>query len=355
MTVTRIYQAGAEIRHINELDAYPGVVAYGITTAIISSSKAHTGAYSFKLDTNDIPRGKTFSSTTQVRANVYLNHSGVSGVDSTKNAVLWLITGSSFDILVQWAADTSTIELVVNGTIQASVNAASSGMSTTDTWYALGINVKAHTSTGWVSFYVDGVQKLTWTGNTGSSITGVYLGGRNTANTMTEAYWDDFCADDTEGESDGVPPSPRFPFLLPNGAGNYTSWSVNTGSNYEAVDDSASPDDDTTYVYTMASGTKDSYALTNTTAGVTVPSGYAIDAVIPVAWARKTDAGTATTLKIGTRLSATDVVSAAQSLGIAYGSSGTVWDRQTTKPGGGSWAESDINSAELLLESAGAF
>lgn len=353
MTVTRIFQAGAELQHINEIESH-SLSTYGSLagTPAVSNTKAKTGAYSFAFSGTDRPIGKAFSSTTQVRANYYLNHAGVTGAASSNNAVIFLITGT-FDILIQWASDTATIELLVNGTIQASLAAASSAMTATNTWYALGINVKANASTGWVSFYVDGVQKLTWTGNTGSSITGVYGGGRNSSSTWNGTeYIDDLCIDDTVGEADAAPPSPRFSFLLPNGAGNYTNWTANTGSNYAAVDDSGAPNDETDYVYATSSGLKDSYALTNTTAGVTVPSGYQIDAVIPIAWARKTDAGTASTLKVGTRLSSTDNIGSAQTLTTSFG---PVWERQTTDPSGGAWSEADIDSAEIVIESAGSY
>jgi hypothetical protein len=319
-------------------------------SAIVSSTKFKTGGWSFLASSGNKPRGKVFASTTQIRAGVFLNHGGaVSG-----QAVL-LNVGSSFDIWVQWNVTTGNLELYVNTTLQASVAPSAGGFSTSNTWFHLGIACKADAATGFVSFYIDGVLRLTFSGNTGTGITRVCFGGNNNAIGLgfsTAPYWDDFYVDDTVGEADAAPPSPRFPFLLPNGAGNYTNWSVNTGTNSAAVDDTGAPDDDTTYVYATASGVKDSYALTNTTAGVTVPAGYSIEAVIPIAWARKTDAGTASTLKVGTRLSATDVVGSAQTLATSYG---PVWERQTTKPGGGTWTESDIDSAEIYLESAGSY
>lgn len=354
MTVTRLWQAGGELQHLNELEEFSYSLPssnYSGSAPAISSTKKKTGSYSFNMSGPAKPRGRAITSTTQIRAGAFLNHNGTALNIGTP---VLLYVGSTVNIWVQWNDDGGLLELYVGTTLRASVSESTGGFSTTDTWRHIAITCKADASAGFVSFYLDGVQKLTWTGNTGTAIDKVAIGGNNNAfgRCFADGYFDDFYIDDTAGEADAAPPSPRFPFLPVNGSGNYTGWSVNTGTNSAAVDDSGAPNDDTDYVYATAAGVKDSYALTNTTAGVTVPAGYSIEAVIPTAWARKTDAGTASTLKLGTRLSATDLVGSAQTLTTAYG---PVMERQTTKPGGGTWTESDIDSTEIYLESAGSF
>jgi len=347
MTITRLWQAGAELQHVDELDQSP---AYEGGSLTISSTKARTGTYSFR---GSVGQGKAIDGgTTQIRAGLYLNHNDLGAKSSSWKPVIYYVKSSS-DILVQWNGATDNLELLVGGVLQDSAPSSTAGFSTIDTWLHCGITCKADASTGFVSFYVDGTQVLTYSGNTGTSITGVYFSGDNSIGGFaTYAYWDDFYLDDTVGEADGPVPSPRFSFLLPNGAGTHTNMTPNTGANYAAVDDSGAPDDDTTYVYATSASVKDSYALTNTTPSVTVPAGYNVIAVIAAAWARKTDAGVATTLQIGTRLSASETIGSAQTLATDYG---PLFERQTTKPGGGAWSESDIDSAEVILQSAGAY
>lgn len=354
MTITRIWQAGAELQHVNELEAYTSVLV-STTPATISNTKAKTGTYSFRFQDYTFPIGASCS-TTQIRANAFMNHLGVDASASTKAMLIYITVATISDIRVYWVQSTGLLTLEVNGSVVDTIDVSVAGFSNTDTWYSVGVTCKTDSSTGFVSIYIDGIQVLTWTGNTGSLIDGVYYGGNAGSSSIAGwdnyLYMDDFYVDDTVGEADAAPPSPRFSFLLPNGAGNYTNWTPNTGSNYAAVDETGAPDDETTYVYATSSGVQDSYALTNTTAGVTVPAGYAIDAVIPIAWARKTDAGTASTLKLGTRLSGTNAIGSAQSLATSFG---PVWERQTTDPGAGAWSEADIDSTEIVLESAGAY
>jgi hypothetical protein len=349
MTVTRIFQTGFELQHSSETDHY--TIAYGTSAYTINTigSRVKTGAASAVVGTGAYPFGKLFSSTTQIRGGFFFRYAG--SIGSSTYTFVAFVTGT-YEIIIGKNLATNDFDLVVNGTVRDSV-AFATAFPLEDTFYHVGVAMKADSSTGFVSVYVDGVQQLTWTGNTGTSITGFYATGRtNGLVGWSSVYVDDFYVDDTVGEADAAPPSPRFSFLLPNGAGNYTNWTANTGSNYAAVDETGAPDDETTYVYATSSGVQDSYALTNTTAGVTVPAGYAIDAVIPIAWARKTDAGTASTLKLGTRLSGTNAIGSAQSLTTSFG---PVWERQTTDPGAGAWSEADIDSTEIVLESAGAF
>lgn len=350
MAITRIWQAGAELQHLNELEES---TAYGASSfGAISNTKARTGNYSFRFTGSTYSRGKSFASTTQIRAGAYLNHNGLLGYTTTYVSVIFYIE-STIDILVQWKGDTNSLELVVNGTLQDSVSSSTNGFSTTNSWKHVGITCKSDASTGFVSFYVDGSKLLTYSGNTGTGITGAYISGDNSAGGWSNyAYFDDFYVDDTVGESDVAPASPRFPFLLANAAGTHTNWTPSASTNISNVDDSGAPDDDSTYNYATAATVKDSFNLTDTTPGVTVPSGYSIAAVIPAAWARKTDSGVASTLQLGTRLSTNESIGSAQTLLTSYG---PTMERQTTKPGGGSWTESDIDSAEIILQSAGSY
>lgn len=355
MTITALWRAGAEIQHVNELDEFdPNLPSDNTTGSMtVSSVKFKTGAFSFAGSSAPKPRGKTITSTTQIRSGVYLNHPGIT---ASGQAVLFYI-GSTINIWVQWNQTTGNLELYVNTTLQASVAATTGGFSTTDTWRHLGIACKADAAAGFVSFYIDGVQRLTFSGNTGTAITSVAFGGNNNAignGFSSTAYWDDFYIDDTVGEADAAPTAILLPFLLPNGAGTTTGWGVyGVASNYLAVDETGAPNDLTDFVFGTSSGLNDKYAVTNTTAGVTVPSGQSIAAVILAAWAQRTDAAKASTLKLGSLLSGTTVLGSAQTLPV--GSFGIIQERQATKPGGGTWSEANVDSMEYVQETAGTF
>lgn len=348
MAFTRIWQTGAEMQHVNELEED---LTYGTANASISSTKAKTGTFSYLYAGTTRPRGKTFASVSQIRSGVFINHNGTTGTGgATRWAIIHYIK-STVDILVAWNNSTSTLDIVVNGTAVDSVDVASVGFSTTNTWYHVGVTCKADATTGFVSAYLDGTQILTYSGDTGTGITAAYFGGRTSSSGGTwgsSAYFDDWYVDSASGEADAAPNSYRFLWSPVSSAGTSAAWTA-TGAtpNYACVDD-AVPNDDTDYVSAASAGLIDYYNTTN----VTVPTGYVVNAVIPTAWAKKTDAGTASEIKVGTRLSATDSTNTSQSLPTAYG---PVMERFTTKPGGGSWSETDVNSAEMMIESSGAF
>ncbi len=100
-------------------------------------------------------------------------------------------------------------------------------------------------------------------------------------------------------------------YLAPNGAGFYSGWTPSAGANYTDVDE-ANEDGDTTYVASSVVGTRDSYTLADLPA-----TAASVDAVMPVVWARKTDAGTrsvAPSLRIG----GVDYDQAATNLSTSY-------------------------------------
>lgn len=352
MTVTRIFQSGFDLQHSSEVDHY--TTAYGNSLFAVSTSAGtmKTGAASAQITTGNYPFGKAFSSKTQIRSSFFFRHNGTIG---TANYTFVAFMTGTYEIIIGKNLATGNLDLVVNGVIRASVS-FSTALPLLNTFYAVGVAAKADASTGFLSVYVDGVQVLTWTGNTGSSITGFYVTGRTNGLIAwsSGAYVDDLCIDDTTGEADAAPPSPRFPFLLVNGAGAHTNWSVQgAASNYQAIDDSGAPNDAADYIWTTVAATKDSEAIADTVPGTTVPAGYSIEAVIWSAWAAKTNAGVASTLKLGARDSGgTENIGSAQSLATSFG---PVFERQTTKPGGGAWAESDVDGAQIILESAGSF
>jgi pimeloyl-ACP methyl ester carboxylesterase len=125
-------------------------------------------------------------------------------------------------------------------------------------------------------------------------------------------------------------------------------------NNQSALDDAAAPNDLTDYTFATASGQKDSLGIADTVAGTTVPAGYSIGAVIAAAWAARTNAGVASTLKLGTRASSggTEAIGSAQALSTSFG---PVMERQVLDPNGATWSEALVDSTQIVLESAGVY
>lgn len=354
MAGTRLAQAGAEIQSINEFPAEDSANV-GTISATISNTKAKTGSWSMAIATTAKGRGLTITSTTQICGGFFINHNGIAGSTSSYKAILLRLAPSSGTAhYVLWNGSTGNLELYVNGTLQASY-AVAGGFSTTNQWFHIGFTFKAHASTGYFSIYLDGVQILTYTGNTTNTngivaltVGGSQSGASNSWNSTV--YVDDMWVDDDTGNSDVAPASKRFLYSLANGAGASTQFTPLASTNISQVSDSGAPDDDTSYVYASAANLTDLY----NTADITVPAGYAIVAAIPVAWAKRTNAAVASQLKLAEYDGVTTRVSAsAKTPTTTYG---PVWDRFTTAADSSTaWTQTNFNSAQFGFQSAGSF
>jgi hypothetical protein len=219
-------------------------------------------------------------------------------------------------------------------------------------WKHFGIDAKIDPSAGWFDVYLNGASTpvMSWTGNTGSNpITSIRLTGWAHLVLSGTVWLDDVYVDDTTGESSGTPPPIiRFYPLTMDGNGNYAQWvgsDADSTDNYLHVDEVPSSTAD--YVESDAADEFDSYTMT----GITLDTGQTINAVIPAVDVMR--AGTTEEIALGTRLSSTDLIGSDQEPpGAAHQ---ILSERQTTKPGGGAWTESDVNSAELVIKSRGSY
>ena len=210
----------------------------------------------------------------------------------------------------------------------------------------IGIDVNIHPATGWIYVYRNGVEVMSFTGNTGDAdIEQVYYGDMVDTGGGTLDF-DDMYIDDTTGESSpAAPPILRFAHLKPNGLGNYAQWSKSSGSDgYDLVDEV--PPSDADYIQSDAVGEKESHNMETYTLG----ANEECKAIIPIVRAAKT--GVAETIKLGTRLSTTDLLGSEQQLPT---SAGYLFERQVSPPGGGDWEQADIDAFEILIESSGSF
>lgn len=257
------------------------------------------------------------------------------------------------------------ISFLDNGTMQTEVRLESTGrlrvsrngtqLGSTGTtvlspnvFYFLELKVLFDPSVGTVQLKINGTTEINLTGqNTRASANsyanqvalGQVTGAGNEAATID---YDDLYVCDTSGGS------PTNDFLgdvrvearFPNGNGatsNLVGSDSNSTDNYLLVDEST-PNSDTDYVESSTVGDKDTYTFQDLTSASGTVFGVQINP-----YARKTDAGTRS-IKSVARLSATEVDSADKTLSTSYG---YLPDIRETKPGGGAWSISDVNSAEF--------
>lgn len=347
MTITRIRQTGFETNSFWwEVDGiWHSGTGYNYTISTVNK----TGTYSMALY-KVMCVYYMFPATDQVRISVYsklpsATHSvpiSVCRLFSTAGLATASMLGG-----IRWTGTSLNYDMVTgNATlVDTYANGAKIGV-----WQHLGIDFKRHATTGWFYFYLDGIEVMSFEGNTGSVDIGGFLIGNYASPTYVGAwhYFDDLTIDDSAGEaSPSKLEDRRYILLKPNGAGNYTNWIPSAGNNYECVDEIPPAGGD--YVSAPSTGLLDSYALED----LALPPGADIKAVISQAIIMKESANQLQ-IKLGTRLSSTDLLGSAQNVPSAYGV-GWPEERQITKPGGGDWADSDVDAAEVIIESAGTY
>lgn len=217
-------------------------------------------------------------------------------------------------------------------------------------YYYIELEATIHNSAGVMIVRINGVEVLNYTSlDTQNSANAYATGfgiGEPTGNSNASWLCDDFYCCDTSG---GAPTNTflgdvRVECLYPNGNGNSSQLDGsdgNTTDNYLLVDDPGSPDEDTTYVESLDVGDKDTYAYENL-----VSSSGTVYGVQILPHVKKTDAGSRS-IKTIARLSGTETDGPEYSLPTGY-----VYapDIRETKPGGGAWTISDVNSAEFGMK-----
>lgn len=339
MAITRIWQSGWELQsEALELTA---------ETTSLNTTYAKTGIRSLNITTANNGTGyyEHSAALTQCRLGFHWRQDGNTALSGALN-ICSLRSGTTAICSIQYNIFTSEWVVLCGST---EVGRQSDPVANArNTWMHIGVDVKIDGAAGWVQVYRDGNLIINFSGDTndgGANFNRLYWGS-STGSVWTTTMVDDCYWDNTAGEGAGAaPPDLRFQYILPNGDGNYSNW---TGSDGNSVNNSLLVDElppsSTDYVSVTTQPVTDSYAL----ADYTPTPGATVAAVIPTAMALKDLAGTTLKLALGTRLSATDVVGTAQALTTGYL---RYWERQTTKPGGGAWTESDVDSAEVVIQS----
>lgn len=340
MTVTRLYQTGAESGHRDEVDWYNSSYFTPVTSPV------KTGSYSYRSNVRNTGRGEVYlpGSYTQYRAGFQFQFN--TSLGNLANGTLWCARNDSltYSTAIGWNStsikNSYDIRAYYNGSWQEYTS--THPIATLNNWFYIALDVKIHDTNGWFKVWVDGILELDISGNTGTVPMTNFVIGTAAACSSVDYYFyfDDYYVDNTGGEtSSEMPPPLKFYPVFPNGAGNYTQWSPSSGNNYECVDEK--PPSDSDYVTATASGQLDSYNMTS----ITLETNETVEAVIP--FVRTLREGDTEILALGTRYSSTDVIGSGQIPAASYN---YIWERQDTKPGGGSWDQTSINGFETIIK-----
>lgn len=347
MTWERKGQIGWELQTVDE-----GVAQWTTNPPTISSTKANTGTYSIRWGlTEHQPMGYSTGEVLQGRCIGYLNHNGPATGGEAE--LVCAILDDAEDINVRYFDSDETLRLYVRGVEIDSIVASTGNFADVDTWRTVALICYIDPTDGWASFYIDGILRMSYSGDTGSSpIVGMFYGGRyrpGAAGWAASCYGDDFYVDTSDGsEPDEAPPPLRFLWSAANGNGPSNDFDGSDGDstdNYLLVDD-APPDGDTTFVYTSTVSEIEMYA----TANIAVPVGYTLQAAIPTALAKRSSV--TEQIRMKAHDGATYKNGADQDLLTAYD---PVWERMTVQPDNSEWNETDFNACTFGFESRGTF
>ena len=345
MTINRIWQAGWETGSAAEYDG-SAQDAGGVQ---VLAEYARTGSYTVRCQYDwaqsfwaDIP------ATRQIRAafNVYPDHQFGNTTDPQILTVMDAAGPQLIEIKVK--RSTSDFYLMVAGVQK---DTTTDSPLSQDVHHHIGIDCKINSSSGWAYVYLNGKEILSFEGNTGNTDINRVRFGTIVSNGFSTSNWyfDDCYVDDTTDELTPVPlPILRFYWTNPNGNGNYDQWigsDDNNIDNYLLVDER--PPSGSDYVEEDTVDELDSYNVSSITLG----TGQIIRAVIPIVLAQRF--GTGERIALGTRYSDIDLIGSDQDPGS--GAWKMLRERQATKPGGGDWDQSSINSVEAVVKSRGTF
>lgn len=369
MSWQRVGQFSAETRSLLDIDFHPNRRSASTT---ISTSVFFTGQASYRLASLENPMGRSGLVVQAARIGFYMRHDGATmstdgvgivgmNIDGAPLVWRWIPGASTINLRAGWVSGSSSIYYPLPEIPYSFLPS--------NTWGHIGMVTYMNSANGYTALYINGNFVNAWTGGfvlyrsgqttPRTTIHGAYAaatpdstawhGGLNSW-ASNNVYLDDIYVDVWTG-SDAPPmeppPSRRFMVAFPNDAGSSAQWTPNTGSNWQAVNE-APPNDDTTHVKATVPGIRDVHEFSD----ITVPPDHQVRAVIPMVYARKSDAGVDSRVRLIVRRGANEVISDPKFLPTSYG---YVWERWTTQPDGSAWSESAVNNAQFGYESAGDF
>jgi hypothetical protein len=323
MTITRRWQAGLESNGSGSTSEFSVVSGCAIATTAIK-----TGTYALRCSGSTSYASQSITATRQLRVAFHMQSNGA----NPGTGILY-ISGAATRLVELQLNSASVLALKVAG-----AEVAAAVLNTPCAFTHIGVDVKINAA-GWVYVYLDGVAAIAYAGNTGSTdIVNVFFGTAAAGQFTNYTYFDDLYIDDTTDEAAAAaPPDLRFAYITPNGNGNYSQCAGSDGNTT-----------DNDYTVADAADERDTYALT----AITLAAGFAVQAVIPVVFARKTDGAVDTHVALALRENGVDWTGAEQELPTSYG---YLWERRTTAPDGNNWDEARVNACEAGYVGKGTF
>jgi hypothetical protein len=315
-----------------------------------SNVLAKTGSYSWKMAGNPTYWGLGFTAVGGARAAYHFNTSSNPLADVHIFRFHETLTANWPHGLL-WMEDELRLDLYVNGSIQDQIDIATAGIATPATWYHIAMTIDK--VGGYASVYVDGNQVLNWTGSVSGGDIDFVTGMRaNQTNPFIaiNCYVDNFYADEISSESDAALPAYEFLPSFPDGA-SAANWTVSgAAANWQAVDDGAVHDGDSTYnkVSTSAGALEDRHE----TADIALPADYIIVAAHSFALAKKLDSTMDAQIEPSCHDGVSGAYGSALELPIDYQ---YMRNRFTTQPDASAWNETDFNAMRFGYRAAGSF
>jgi hypothetical protein len=219
---------------------------------------------------------------------------------------------------------------------------------TQDIWSYIEVTINLHASTGTIDVWVNGVNVLSDTGlNTQGGSAFIDLIAVRGDTVYRPVFDDVYVLDDSGTDNTSRLGEVYVETLVPDADGNVNAWTRVGGgtNNWEAVDDMAPPDDDTTYVHSATATDQDLFGMAALTSGVGT-----VFAVEASALVRKEDAGFREI-----RLQARSNVTEAESGNISFSANEYRYINHIFEndPNGAiDWTEASVNAAEfgIVLE-----
>lgn len=136
---------------------------------------------------------------------------------------------------------------------------------TANTWHWIEFKVVLGTNgtNGEIYLYIDGIEECSVTGTDTFIGTTTLIGRLSLYGGNGDCKYDDLVVMNGSGSDfNDIIGDCRISTVNVNGAGGTDNWSVNTGTNYQAVDDAeAASDEDTTYIYSATAAQESRFAL----------------------------------------------------------------------------------------------
>jgi len=337
--MARIFMTGLEARSMQVFDAYQG--------AAINTSVKRTGSASLYLGKGNYAQGSLLNNAAEVYVRFGLYATGEMNTVSPGAFFQFLDSAGGAQIFLGLTETSYLVQLRLGGHNGSLLDTSDLALPLNQ-WVCVEVYAKIADSGGQITVRVDGVEWLSYSGDTqataNANVAIIRFGAASTQGYSTAcAYYDDIAVNDTSGaRNNSWIGRGGIVGLYPSGAGSHADWDPSAGSNYAAVDE-VPHDSDTTYVCTATPDEVDTYAM----ADLANPD-HVVSAVQWLAAARLDEAGSAA-IKPVLRQGGTDYAGDSVGLDVGYAYKKKIYD---AAPNGDAWTYSIVNAIEAGVKAS---